>query len=120
MFGDGVLAKGSKKRPTSELPTQKRSCTDVLCALIFIVFIIATIVASIYGYIYGDLRNLFQPYDGQGTQCGKGNATNYPYLYWANIGLSYESFTEGTVCVKECPPTNTSTLLCFPNKDIPR
>ena len=91
----------SKSNMRSNFPTRDRSCTDILCALIFIIFYIFSAGISFYGLSKGNTRNIFQPYDGAGNACGKGSAQNFPYLYWTDIYQT--SLTKNTVCVKLCP-----------------
>jgi len=47
-----------------------RSCTDVLCCLIFVVFIIAMIGVSGWGIQKGDVYRILTPYDSNGNECG--------------------------------------------------
>lgn len=72
------------KERTSELPTNKRSCTDILCGIIFILFLIATFGVSVYGFINGETSRILQPYDVDSVACGKGEAADFPYLFWNN------------------------------------
>jgi len=48
-----------------------RSCTDVLCCLIFVAFIGAMIAVAGYSLQRGNPLVLLTPYDSSGNQCGK-------------------------------------------------
>lgn len=50
-------------------PVMKRSCTDIICCLLFIAFIIGMGGAAAYGYINGDPTLLLTTwdYDGKGN-----------------------------------------------------
>jgi len=87
-------------------PTQNRHCTDILMLLLLFCMWAAMTGIGIYACINGDWRIVVYPldYDGNvcGTDFGKIDMTDYPYLYYVN------SFTGG-VCVKECPSLEGQT-----------
>ena len=101
-------------------PIGKRSCTDMLCCLIFIIAIVAFCGASSYGYDNGDPSKLLLGWDSDGNACGYSSATkDYEYLYWPeppsadlqaaivslDLSVAIEILRIG-VCVKECPTEN--------------
>ena len=111
-------------------PVGKRSITDCLCCLIFLVAIVGFGAASSYGYENGDPRLLLLGWDSDGNGCGYSSATeDYPYLYWGeapsgnaikkairemNLLGAIEMLFYG-VCVKECPsPDITEPIKCYP------
>ena len=51
-------------------PVENRKCTDVLCCLIFLAFIIAWFICGFYGFSNGDPTLLTYPYDSDDNQCG--------------------------------------------------
>lgn len=102
----------------SKYPTKNRSCTDLLCAIIFALFLSASVVAACYGLMKGDISNIAQPYDSDGLACGKGKAKKHPFLY-SNKPLS-TNYVKETVCVTECPKKNTKSINCIPNTDVPK
>ena len=110
--------------PTDKLsngPVEDRSCTDILCCLIFVAFIVGMVGTSGYGFMYGDPYLLLTTWDFDGNGCGYSNKTmDYPFLYFPTIDLeaaqkadaSVDSVTEilkYAACVKECP-SKTSTV----------
>mgnify|MGYP007089933915 CR=1 FL=1 len=69
-------------------PVPDRSCTDILCCLIFIAFLVGMIGTSGYGYLYGDPELLLTSWDGNGRGCGYNTTTkDYPFLYFPTIDL---------------------------------
>jgi len=107
--------------PTEEMangPVSDRSCTDILCCLIFIAFLVGMVGTGGYGYMYGDPNLLITMWDADGNGCGlNGTFVDYPYLYYPTIdpaamqnasadidpkGAVSEMLKFG-VCVEECP-----------------
>lgn len=87
-------------------PISKRSCTDILCCLLFIGFI-GTIV-----YFFqkvsreGDFSKFVRPVDFDGNQCGFLGAENQPFLFFGRLNLSeYLNPLENVICVEKCPET---------------
>lgn len=50
-----------------------RSCTDILCCLVFTAFIVGMLGCSGMGYTQGDPMKIFTPFDSDGNQCGLEN-----------------------------------------------
>jgi solute carrier family 44 (choline transporter-like protein), member 2/4/5 len=93
-------------------PIENRKCTDVLCCLIFIGFIIAWLVCGFYGFANGNPALLTYPYDCYGNQCGRPSTAgaNYPYLYYP---FPIPQMIDYRVCVKNCPVSTDNTTLCL-------
>ncbi|XP_073644407.1 choline transporter-like protein 5 isoform X3 [Tursiops truncatus] len=93
-------------------PVVNRSCTDVLCCMIFILFIIAYILLGLVAWVNGDPRRVAYPTDSQGHFCGqKGTPNeNKPILFYFNL-LSCTSPSvvvnlqcpTRQICVSKCP-----------------
>ena len=70
-------------------PVADRGCTDILCCLIFIAFIVVFVGVGGYGYSNGDPIRLLTTWDYNGTGCGFDELTkDYPYLYFPAIDAS--------------------------------
>ena len=95
-----------------EGPIRDRSCTDILCALIFFAFVGAMITLGIFGYKNGDPAMILYPYDSAGNQCGRPdtNGSLYHYVYFVNYDYAStsEPETKYKVCLKTCPTDSTS------------
>ena len=110
-------------------PVENRGCTDIICCLLFLIFLIAWIVVFAYGLAKGDPSKLFIPYDEDRRGCGYDSGLkDYKYIFfyqlgknateWGNLTISsnYNSsaILINAFCVDKCPPSsysdNTKTL----------
>jgi hypothetical protein len=99
-----------------EFPTKNRSCTDIICALLFAIFTGFSVYAAFYGFSNGDLSNIIPPYDSSGNRCGKGDLKDFKFLYFTTVNP--KSWTDKTACVKSCPATDKDTIECYTNKEV--
>ena len=112
-------------------PMKDRSCTDIICCLIFIAFIAGMVITSGYGLTKGDPEILLTTWDADKNACGSSAPTkDYPLLYFPTIDL--ESVKEASsdpnldklsdilkfgTCVKTCPSDDkNSKVECKPPK----
>lgn len=82
-------------------PIKDRKFTDVICALIFILYSIFSVYIFIHGWAKGDLKNLAQPYDADGKACGRGDYSEHDFLYINNPAST--SVKEEAICIASCP-----------------
>ncbi|XP_043225638.1 choline transporter-like protein 4 isoform X2 [Amphibalanus amphitrite] len=94
-------------------PIKQRSCTDILCAILFIAVLIAWGGITIFALLYGDPQRLLSPTDTAGKKCGfDPGVEEKPYLHFFDISKCANPivFLAGCpthqVCVNECPSTN--------------
>lgn len=99
-----------------------RGCTDVLCCLLFIAFIVLLAGVAGYAFTNGDPYKLTTTWDYDKNGCGFSNATkDYPYLYFPAIDIqaagntakeinsgqlkisSLSDTLQYSTCVSECP-----------------
>lgn len=52
---------------------KKRSCTDVLCILLFFAFLGGWGVVAYFGFIDGDINKVIYPTNSKGEVCGRGD-----------------------------------------------
>ena len=125
----------------------ERSCTDILCCLIFLAFFVGMIGVSGYALSSGDPIKILTPFDSDGNQCGmpdqtasnttdnvKRDFTDYPFKFFtglSNIAEGSDALNNKAlyfaVCVKECPsdvPLSksadpTEVQECMVNDDVP-
>jgi len=99
-----------------------RKCTDIICCILFIVFIFAMLGVSGYALTTGDPYNIITPFDSDGNKCGaKGtDFEDYKYKHFTNLLVNnggedlYYS-----VCVSECPAKGEDyNDKCKTNNDI--
>jgi len=81
-----------------KLPVKERRWTDCLCLLLFLAVCFTMIGTTVFILMRSDPEQMFKLYDSSGTDCGIGDAKEYPLLYMQNFRRPYKS-----VCVKECP-----------------
>nr|CAD7197084.1 unnamed protein product [Timema douglasi] len=111
-----------KYDPTFKGPLNKRSCTDVICLGLFLVFVGAWIFVGCYvgdcqcsvlGFTRGDPSRLLLPTDSQGRKCGLDtDVIDKPYLFFFDLTRCIRSNVvlngcpTPQVCVKSCPEQN--------------
>ncbi|XP_052093793.1 choline transporter-like protein 2 isoform X2 [Mytilus californianus] len=67
-------------------PIENRSCTDIICCLLFLVFIFGLIAVSILGFVWGNPNRLLHPTDSSGLICGyDAEVKDRPYLVYFDI-----------------------------------
>jgi len=105
-----------------KLVDQKRKCTDVLCCIVFVCFMVSMICFSIVGYMNGEIDKMLAPVDGNGRLCGFSTGVEgYPKLWIANLDKATNSPTDmfdWGVCTKECPESVNSTVSCVDTKNV--
>lgn len=70
-------------------PVMDRECTDLICCLIFVAFLVGMIGVSGYGFARGDPNRFLMMWDADGNSCGNSTAVkDYPYLYFPMINLT--------------------------------
>ncbi|XP_060069733.1 choline transporter-like protein 2 [Ylistrum balloti] len=100
--------------PTFNGPIKKRSCTDIICCLIFIIFIGGFAGVSYLAFANGDPYLLLYPVDSNGELCGYGNNKGKDYLFFFDlvqcgrmgVGIFVSGCPTPQVCVASCPDTN--------------
>lgn len=104
-----------------EILAKRRNCTDIICLVIFIIFIIAQAGLSVFAYNIGDPRQLVYPQDSQGNLC-QGDT---PYLFYFDLVkcVGVDAILTGCptqqICIKNCPdqvlyyqiPSHLNTLV---------
>lgn len=86
-----------------------RRCTDVVCLVIFAVYMALMVHIFLVAVDKGDVNKLTHGIDWQGNICGVSEATkNQPLLYWCSTGVT---ISDG-ICVSECPTTTDGFHKC--------
>ena len=81
-------------------PVRDRKMTNLLCCILFALFIIGWLAVGIfYSFKGGKLEGINEIMDSEGNYCGKdANVRDYPNLFIVKFTANYRS-----VCVKSCP-----------------
>ncbi|XP_007949638.1 choline transporter-like protein 4 [Orycteropus afer afer] len=107
-----------KYDPSFRGPIKDRGCTDVICCVLFLVFILGYIVVGLVAWLYGDPRQVLYPRNSTGAYCGMGENKDKPYLLYFNIFsciLTTNVISAATnglkcptpqTCVSSCPETS--------------
>nr|XP_039269182.1 choline transporter-like protein 2 isoform X1 [Styela clava] len=111
---DNKYGKAKTHDPSFDGPIHKRSCTDILCCLIFFIFILGFIVVGIFAWLNGDPIILLYPTDNNGRICGVkygdldlSNKTNVFFFDLTKCAspaslLKFQCATT-QICVNSCP-----------------
>lgn len=110
-FGESL-----KYDPTFKGPLQRRSCTDIICLLLFMAFLVAWAAVGIYAFVNGDPNKLLStltPMNSEGLKCGlDAEVRDKPYLFFFDLTkcAAPNAIAGGCrtrqVCVEECPTEN--------------
>ncbi|GFO17741.1 choline transporter-like protein 2 [Plakobranchus ocellatus] len=117
--------------PTFKGPIKNRSCTDIICCLMFVICLLVMVAVSIIAYFHGDPYRLVYPTNSQGQICGKGPFKDKPNLFFfdlvtcAKLGPAVVTgCPTPQVCVEKCPSKNyvyvtaaRSDLICLSKVD---
>lgn len=90
-------------------PLFNRKCTDVLCVLIFWLFIGVYGYTCVYAYQYSDPDKLLRPVNGDGQLCGVGDLKDYPNLYYI---IRKSDKEPKAVCISKCPKELSDGFKC--------
>lgn len=130
-------ANDAKAKAVTRGPIKNRSCTDIICLLLFILFIAGFVIISIFAYMNGNPRLLLYPVDTEGNRCGLAPADKsigvdflkMPFLHFfdlsecvtaklnnTKITKIVDSLTDFScdtrqVCVEKCPDETAFYLL---------
>lgn len=95
-------------------PVRRRSCTDIICLVLFLVFLGAWGFVAFVGMSEGDINKVLYPTDSMGRICGHGDLDKRPYLMFFDLTrcLNPAVLSLGCptpqVCVEECPTQPSS------------
>lgn len=91
--------------------TDKHSCTDIICTVLFFIFIILLVAVSVFAYMNGNPASLIKPHDSDGNVCGETEGyQNKPYLFFFDLtrclsvikSIGFGCPTR-QICVEQCP-----------------
>ncbi|TKC34588.1 hypothetical protein EI555_004032, partial [Monodon monoceros] len=107
--------KPAKYDPFFRGPIKNRSCTDIICCVLFFLFVLGYIAVGLVAWVYGDPQQVLYPRNSTGAYCGIGENKDKPYLLYFNIFscvLTTDIITitqnglacpTPQVCVSSCP-----------------
>ena len=80
-------------------PIEKRSCTDILCLLLYAAAMVLFWYMFTMALANGEPERLIAVYDSSNKSCGI-DYPDYPYLYWP---VPLPDQLNRTTCVESCP-----------------
>lgn len=101
--------------PNFKGPLKKRSCTDIICCILFILVLLGYVGVGILAWLFGDPRHVLYPRNSTGWFCGTGPNKDRPNMLYFDLIKCATSFNilanpsngfqcpTTQVCVKECP-----------------
>uniref|UniRef100_A0A4W4GSJ5 Choline transporter-like protein n=1 Tax=Electrophorus electricus TaxID=8005 RepID=A0A4W4GSJ5_ELEEL len=103
-----------KYDPSFKGPIQNRSCTDIICCILFILAILSYIVLGILAWSQGDPRKVIYPTDSSGQFCGQVGTPlqNKKFLFYFNI---LKCASPMVLLAFQCP----TTQVCGPSNPHP-
>ncbi|XP_059196901.1 choline transporter-like protein 5-B isoform X2 [Centropristis striata] len=113
--------------PNFRGPVHNRSCTDVICCVIFIIVILGYIALGTVAWIHGDPRKVVYPTDSHGQFCGHKNTPNankailfyFNMLKCANPAVLINLQCPTTqLCVSKCPDRFSTLLDAWNTKNM--
>ncbi|KAG1929072.1 choline transporter-like protein [Pimephales promelas] len=96
-------------------PIHNRSCTDIICCVLFMLVVVGYMVVGILAWLYGDPRHVLYPRNSTGMFCGIGQNKDKPSVLYFDIlkcatatnimaaALQGLQCPTTQVCVKSCP-----------------
>ncbi|CAG9762843.1 unnamed protein product [Ceutorhynchus assimilis] len=102
--------------PIFDGPLKRRSCTDVICLLFFLVFIVGWAAIGFWAVKEGDPSTLLTPSDSSGLRCGLDPLVEHkPFLFFFDLtkcidpSVPFLGCPTTQVCVETCPSTTFYT-----------
>ncbi|XP_036371594.1 choline transporter-like protein 4 [Megalops cyprinoides] len=101
--------------PSFNGPIHNRSCTDIICCILFMAAIAGYLVVGIMAWLYGDPRHVLYPRNSTGMFCGIGENKDKPNVLYFDLlkcatgtnimaaALNGLQCPTTQVCVKDCP-----------------
>lgn len=104
-------------------PIEKRSCTDKIFCILFIILVAYSSNYSYTAFKLKKTERLFMPVDHYGTKCGEGEAKDFKYLLLTGFNTedSGTNIFKDSLCVEKCPQEEEfkyEKLNCYPNKSV--
>ncbi|XP_048345023.1 choline transporter-like protein 4 [Sphaerodactylus townsendi] len=81
----GPYGEKCKYDPSFRGPIKNRSCTDIICCILFMAFIVGYIVVGILAWLYGDPRQVIYPRNSTGSYCGVSENRKKPFVLYFNM-----------------------------------
>uniref|UniRef100_A0A8C7KN71 Choline transporter-like protein n=1 Tax=Oncorhynchus kisutch TaxID=8019 RepID=A0A8C7KN71_ONCKI len=80
-----ILGYAAPYDPFFSGPVRKRSCTDLICCILFLAVIAGYMVMGVLAWLFGDPRHVLFPRNSTGMFCGVGMNRDQPRMIYVDI-----------------------------------
>ncbi|KAH8851205.1 Choline transporter-like protein 2 [Schistosoma japonicum] len=91
------------------VPVQNRTCTDIPCCVVFLIFVIGFLAVTLWSFAMGDYALLLYPTDSHGRVCGR-DVHDKPYLLFFDLIVCVK--LGPSVVVTGCPTPQVCLSSC--------
>jgi choline transporter-like protein 2/4/5 len=98
-----------RNEPETPMPpdilAKRRNCTDIICLILFVVFVLIQVLVSYFAFMCGDPQRLMTPRDSNGQYCS-GSTPNLLYfnlLTCLDVTSALTGCSTPQICVSQCP-----------------
>uniref|UniRef100_A0A674ECD2 Choline transporter-like protein n=1 Tax=Salmo trutta TaxID=8032 RepID=A0A674ECD2_SALTR len=110
-----ILGYAAPYDPFFSGPVRKRSCTDLICCILFLAVIAGYMIMGVLAWLFGDPRHVLFPRNSTGMFCGVGMNRDQPRMIYVDIlkcatttkvmaaALAGVQCPTTQVCVPKCP-----------------
>lgn len=102
--------------PSFAGPIKNRSCTDVICCILFVLFTVGMVAVGVIAFMWGDPKKILYPTDSLGNMCGYGNYKSKPNLFFFDlmecVPKNFDPFNPTAVIGQKCPTTQICVSSC--------
>ncbi|XP_077339612.1 choline transporter-like protein 4 [Lithobates pipiens] len=104
----------AKFDPKFKGPIKKRGCTDIICCILFMIFILGYIGVGIIAWLYGDPRQVIYPRNSTGSYCGFGANSDKPFVLYFDLlkCLTGTNILAASMNGLQCPTTQVCVAEC--------
>ncbi|XP_023337602.1 choline transporter-like protein 4 [Eurytemora carolleeae] len=113
----------SEEKQKIHNPTKSRSCTDVLCLLLFLAFLGGWGAISYIAFSQGNPLQIVYPSNSSGQICGRDGNDGKPNLFFHDLTKCISvaaalGCPTPQVCVESCPEKTTSLYACLKASEV--
>ncbi|CAM4564512.1 unnamed protein product, partial [Lepidochelys kempii] len=100
--------------PRSGARFGRGAAPDIICCILFVVFLAGYIVVGILAWLYGDPRQVIYPRNSTGSYCGIGGNRGKPYVLYFDLLQCVTSLNILATAMNglQCPTTQICVASC--------
>ncbi|XP_033837766.1 choline transporter-like protein 5-A [Periophthalmus magnuspinnatus] len=97
--------------PSFRGPVRSRSCTDLLCCVLFVLVLLSYSLLGLVAWLHGDPRKVIHPTDSRGQFCGQPGTPNEDKLFLFYFNL-LKCANPAILINLQCPTTQMCVSRC--------